>query len=133
LRAGGDGLIILAQTASLLERKCIMFESLFGRRHRPAAKSTRRPHRRTLTVEALEDRCVPTAITYIQDIGTALDTTSGNTTLSIPVKLPVAAGHDIFIQVVYNWDPTTEQDIPKIADSAGNRRPCFADLQLFGP
>jgi hypothetical protein len=109
-----------------LGKEVVMFESLLKWWYRslgksPGRKSVRRPRRRMLTLEALEDRCVPTAITYIQGIGTAVDDLGTSTTLSIPVVAPVAQGHDIIVQVVTSAPQDAQNPPPiNIADSTGN-------------
>jgi hypothetical protein len=58
---------------------------------RGAHRAARRGPRGLPVLESLEPRCLPTAISFIQNIGTSTTFNSGGvTSLSIPVTTPVA-------------------------------------------
>jgi hypothetical protein len=85
-------------------------------------------------VEALEDRCVPAAITLIQNIGAVASTTAGATSLSIPVTQAVAAGH--LVTVEFAALKTMDANLgatPTITDTAGNTYSTNNDFSLGFP
>ena len=68
-------------------------------------------------LETLEDRLVPSAITFVKNIGTAAQFLVGQTSLSVPVPTSgVAAGHDVFVEFATDLDAGTIT----VTDSAGN-------------
>src|SRR5262245_12728631 len=71
-------------------------------------------------LEQLEARCLPTAVSFIQNIGTGTTFNSGGiSSLSIPVTTPVAPGHAIVVALA----ETITKDFAgatSVTDSAGN-------------
>jgi hypothetical protein len=87
---------------------------------RGARRAARRGPRWRPLLEALEPRCLPTAISLIQNIGTSTTFNSGGVaSLSIPITTPVAPGHAIVVALA----ETISQDFAgatSVTDSAGN-------------
>jgi hypothetical protein len=81
-----------------------------------------------LGFEVLEDRCVPTAITLIQNIGAVASTTAGATSLSIPVTQAVAAGHRVTVEFAALGGTGAQ---PTITDTAGNAYSIDSEFPIF--
>jgi hypothetical protein len=96
-----------------------MFSSRFPWFRNLLASSARPRARWTPSLEALEDRWLPSAITHVQDI----DRTGSiggfkASDLFLSVTSPVAVGHDIVVTVATG--DINSQDAVSVTDSAGN-------------
>jgi hypothetical protein len=94
-----------------------------NRTRRRGAKRGRKPHDRNRTrleLTWLEDRCVPAAITLIQNIGAVADDTAGATLLSIPVTHAVATGDRVTVEFYAIQANTASENFPTVTDTAGN-------------
>jgi hypothetical protein len=96
------------------------FQQLLVRTPRPP------PRRRRLTprVEALEDRCVPSGITKVHDLGTA--SAGSSTTVTLTLTAGVTAGDSILVEVATIQVNTT--GTVTVADGAGNAYARDADV-----